>query len=414
MTSKNDATGGYVGTLPTQNTSVHPGFQSRTYQNRQQRDGNYPGAAGARSMSSVNDSFTTTGNIDIVFNGTIEGGGGTLTISGDLGSTTRTLTTGQTTGTDWTIVSNTTLRVTGTFAANYASANTAVTISAPAGALRSGDDFPANAFSGQSTRRAGGSSSSDAAGSAKSLYNTGFTASQNYWIRNADGSNAREMYCDQSTDGGGWTRFANIDVGNRSNTYDFRYSATNYNTGSGVNTSSSHYNFFNWMVSRRQYSTSNYLQFMFEHKNGNYRFKMDSYYNDPGTGNRNFSHMNGYSNSHFDAGWFNNNNNGWWAGHTNTTNSNCVNSQNVVHAVYGYYTHNGGYFGINRGYKSTGGTSSGCGDHCGNIRRYWVIYPYQAHQQHCYSGYYNLSNFQGGNRCSVYLRERGTLPSGGY
>ena len=90
---------------------------------------------------------------------------------------------------------------------------------------------------------------------------------------------------------------------------------------------------------------------------------MNAYHNnDPKSGiGRGFTHINNNNNSHFDAGWFNNSNNGYWYGVNSSTNGNCVNSTNVIHYVNGASSHNGGYFGVSRGYMTNCCTSSGCG-----------------------------------------------------
>ena len=126
---------------------------------------------------------------------------------------------------------------------------------------------------------------------------------------------------------------------------------------SGSNLDSLHYSCRTHREHRQQYSTSNYLSYLFEFQGGTYKFKMDAYFEgDPGAGSRNAARIAGYSNSHFDFGWFNNSNNGYWLGNQNSTTSSCTHSTFVVHNINGATTYNGGYFYVSRGYKSTPGS----------------------------------------------------------
>jgi len=170
------------------------------------------------------------------------------------------------------------------------------------------------------------------------------------------------------------------------------------------------------MEGRRAYSTGGRLEYLLEQTNGNYKFAMDSFMEgDPGVGSRNARNISNISSGHFDFGWFNNNSVGYWRGRLNNTSGYCVSSQNVIHFVDGYSPGwNAGYFSMSRGYQSDPGTSDGCGDHCGNVRRYWQIFPYFGYQQNCYSDYSSWSDYYGGGTVRVYFRERGTLPSNGY
>lgn len=416
MGSVNDSKGGYTGDSPTQNTVQHPGAHAQVYFARERREGRWPSeAAGGSFVSSTIDSnqdfaltFTAPSGTGIVGNN-----GQGITISGNLGTTNIAVGTG-TSGTGWSI-SGFVLTIPKATIETAASTGNTFTVTWQSDTFVTTDTFPVAAGSTTGAYLPLGTSSSDAAGSAKALQGAGVTASGTYWIKNGTGSAPRQMYCDMTTDGGGWTRYANINAGNPP--YNFRYSNQNYNvSGQTPNVDTEHYVAHNYRLGREQYSDNNLLEYLFEVQGGNYRFKMNAYHNnDPKSGiGRGFTHINGNSNSHFDAGWFNNSNNGYWYGTNSNTNGNCVNSSYVIHYVNGASGHNGGYFGISRGYKSDPGTSAGCGDHCGNIRRYWQIFPYVGHSQHCFSSYHSFSAQSSSGRVSVSLRERGTLPSGGY
>lgn len=361
------------------------------------------------------------------------GNGNSTNVTGSVTNTTTTgntrseyqyaLTDGTTSGTNWSI-SGTNLSLTipaNTIPSTYLGV---YRIRIPAEAFRTTDGFVSSDqvdfyyYPGVL-----GASATAAVGSAKALLQQDSTATSGiYYIKNVNGqsnssSNARQLYCDMSTDGGGWTRFFNVDMGSTgSSTYSVQYSNQEYNVGSltGSNLDSLHYCTKNHLAHRRQYSTGNYHSYLFEINGGTYKFKMDSYYEgDPGVNNRNASGIAGYSNSHFDFGWFNSNNNGYWNGINGTTSASCASGTNVVHQVQGNSTHSGGYFGLSRGYHATPGGGGSCTDHCGNNRLTWTIFPYNGFNSRCYNGHNSNSGVSGGGRISVYYRERGTISSAG-
>jgi hypothetical protein len=329
---------------------------------------------------------------------------------------------GATTGTNWNISGST---FNFTVPANTVTSTWLGTwrIRVPAGTFRTSDNFfSPNQLDQYYSIGSLGTSAGAAVGSAKALQQLAPTTSSGvYYIKNVDGqsntnANAKQMYCDMSTDGGGWTRFFNYDAGTQNGTYSVRYSNQDYQISSmtGSNLDSHYYSCKSHRIHRQQYSSGNYLEYMFEINGGAYRFKMNSYFEgDPGVGNRGAAGLAGYNNSHFDFGWFNNSNNGYWTGQNSSTSGNCVNSSYVIHRVNGSNTNQGGYWGMSRGYMTNCCSSSGCGDHCGNVRRYWNIFPYVGHHQSCFSGYNSYTHIAGGGRISVYYRERGTISSAG-
>ena len=419
MGSTNESKGGYTGATPTQNTSAHPGSHAQVYAARERREGRWPGEAAGASFSS--SSVDANDNCLITFtaasgSGIVGNNGTNITVAGNLGTVNLVVGSG-TSGTGWSI-SGFVLTITAATIQSAVSAGNTATITWAGDTFVTDDGFGVAGGNTTAAILPKGTSSSDAAGSAKALQGAGITSSGTYWIKNGTGSSPRRMYCDMTTDGGGWTRYANKQAGNPS--YNFQYSNQNYNVSSqNPNVDTEHYCAHNYRLGREQYSSNSVLEYMFEVQNGNYRFKMNAYHNnDPksnhGSIGRGFTHLNGNGNSHFDAGWFNNSNNGYWYGPNVTVSGSCVNSTNIIHYVNAASSHNGGYFGVSRGYFSACCTSGGCGDHCNNVRRYWNIFPYVGHQQHCFSGYHSFSAQSSSGRVSVYLRERGTLPSGGY
>ena len=422
MTSKNNSCGGYVGELPVQNSSACPGAHSSHYREERQRSANWPG--GLPSLVSTYTSGTfdvvsgfTTSFTALPFSQSIVGNGGVVelrTIASNTLIKSWTLTDGATSGTDWSISgSDLNLTVPGSATVSLATATT-IRTTVPIYAVRTTDNFQLSAAQTVDGSVVGyGTSQSAAAGSAKAIYQLNSSSpSGNYWIKNVDGSTARQLYCDMSTDGGGWTRWFNQTGVNIQNAPS--QAIANYNLSS-FDTSTSHYSAAVHRKARADsHSSGGRLDYLLEQTTGNYKMRVRGLMEgDPGANNRNAANISNIDSGQFDFGWFNSTSTPvGWPGYNNSSTTYCVSSQNIHPFLSGNSGWNNGYFQVFRGYQSDPGTSNGCGDHCGNIRRYWFIMPGTMNQENCYSGYYTTSNISGTGTFRCYYREVGTLGSG--
>lgn len=422
MSQKHDSSGGYIGASPTQNSSACPGVHSSRYYENRTRSSNRPSGQALTSTYAG-------GNIGIVpgfaatlapltYSSNIVGGGQTIELRRNSDSylvKSWVITNGATTGTDWSISTNSLTLTVPSAASSPLTAGQALTLTVPARTVRTSDGFEVTSQQTvPGTVDAYGGSSGAAAGSAKAIQQVNPSAtSGTYWIKNVNGTAARQLYCDMSTDGGGWTRWFNQPNVGRANFPS--YTRSDYNLSS-FNVDTDHYSAAAHRQTRStSHSSGARMDYLFEQTNGNYKWRVRGYFEgDPGVGNRNAANISNISSAHFDFGWFNNNTNGYWSGYTNSTSSTCASSQNIVHGLAGNESWNSGYFSLWRGYHSDPGTSAGCGDHCGNTRRYWYVTPALWYQENCYSSYYSVSDISspltGTMRC--YYREVGTLGSG--
>jgi hypothetical protein len=422
MSQKHDSSGGYIGGSPTQNASACPGVHSARYFENRSRTSQRPAGTAITSTYSGGDIGLLTGFSTtlppLTYNINIVGGGQTIELRRNSDSNlikSWSITENATSGTDWSISNNSLTLTVPSAATSSLSAGQALTLTVPAKTVKNTEGFQLqNAYTVPGNVSSYGATESTAAGSAKAIQQLNpSAASGNYWIKNVNGSSARQLYCDMSTDGGGWTRWFN-QQGVGANAYP-SYTRNDLNLNS-FNTDNDHYSAATHRKSRADsHSSGGRLDYLFEQTNGNYKYRLRGYFEgDPGVGNRNAANISNISSSHFDFGWFNYSSVGYWPGYLNSTSGYCVSSQHIVHYVGGDNSWNAGYFSLSRGYQSDPGNSENCGDHCGNVRRSWQVTPALAYQENCYSNYSSYSVISnpstGTMRC--YYREVGTLGSG--
>lgn len=421
MTAKNDSSGGYIGASPTQNTSSCPGTHSARYREERKRGGNWPTGIALASTYSAGDFGVTNGFEStlppIPFSLPILGNGGDVElrrVSDSYLVESWTLTAGTTSGTNWSISGASLTLTVPSSATSSLATGTALQLVIPAEGVRTADGFPNAAVVINGTGQGYGITAETAAGSAKAIQQVlGTTTSGNYWIKNIEGNTARQLYCDMTTDGGGWTRWFNqpgVAVAGTSPS-----NAISDLNLSSFNTDTSHYSAASHRKARADnHSSGGRLDYLFEQTTGNYKFRMRGFMEgDPGPGNRNAANISNIPSSHFDFGWFNNTTtSSYWPGYSNSSSTSCISSQTIHPFLSGNSSWNSGSFTMSRGYHSDPGTSAGCGDHCGNTRRHWYILPSLAYQESCFNGYYSLTGNSGAGTLRVYYREIGTLGSG--
>jgi len=424
MSQKHDSSGGYIGASPAQTSTTCPGVHSaRHYENRT-RTGNRPsGVSVVSTYTGANiglvPNFAAT-LAPLTYNVNIVGNGQTIELRRNSDSylvKSWVITNGATTGTDWTISGSSLTLTVPAAASAVLAAGQAITLTVPAKTVRTSDGFEVKTQQTvPGTVDLYGGSASAAAGSARAIQQVNPSApSGTYWIKSVSGGSARQLYCDMTTDGGGWTRWFNQPNVSRANYPS--YTITDYNIAYSFNVDSDHYSAAEHRRLRGiNHSSGQRLDYLFEQTNGNYKWRIRGYFEgDPGVGNRNAANISNVPTSIFDFGWFNSTTtSSYWPGYMNSSSTSCVSSQNIHPFLGGNSGWNQGYFTLARGYHSDPGTSAGCGDHCGNIRRYWYVTPAVFTQENCFHGYFSITDISsplaGTMRC--YYREVGTLGAG--
>jgi hypothetical protein len=267
-----------------------------------------------------------------------------------------------------------------------------------------GSGFGFGRRSGGNRGPAPGSDPSNSIASAKALIGTG-SASGTYYVSTPGG--VYQIYCDMSTDGGGWTRYARSTGTNDSN-FNIR---SDYGFGGGSVTTSS-YCMSTYKNARDSTSSTGECEYLISMNNGSYILKISTLFQ---KGTNNYSNRTstfisgaGTMNTYMTESELNSNAVSYWEGSSGTYSRGDVGQAcktmelSIASASYG--------FNIGQYSFRTSGSGSRCSDWCGESGSYGInkrLVPYMERSETCYSGYSpGVTNSVTVTNCDVYFREK--------
>jgi len=220
-------------------------------------------------------------------------------------------------------------------------------------------------------------------------------------------SGAYPLYCDMTTSGGGWTRYARSTGTNDSN-FNIR---SDYGFSGGSVTTSS-YCMISYKNARDSTSSTGECEYLISMNNGSYVFKISTLYQ---KGTNNYSNRSatfisgaGTMNTYMTESELNSNAVAYWEGSSGTYSAGDVGQAckrmelSIASASYG--------FNIGQYSFRTGGSDSRCSDWCGGSGSYGInnrLVPYMERSETCYSGYSpGVTNSVTITNCDLYFREK--------